>query len=42
LAVGTRKKRIPITAENPPAWPLRPVAAAMRELAELVKEYVSD
>jgi len=42
LAVGTRKKRIPITAEDPPAWPLRPVAAAMRELAELIKEYVSD
>lgn len=39
LAVGTRKKRMAITSEDPPARALRPVADAMRSLAEFVKAY---
>lgn len=41
LAVGTRKKRMAITSEDPPAKPLQPVAAAMQSLAAFVKEYVN-
>nr|ARX59558.1 putative partitioning ATPase ParA [Prescottella equi] len=41
-AVGTRKKRVAITAEPKPAKALQPVADAMEALAEYVKEYVND
>ena len=41
LAVGTRKKRMAITAEDPPARPLRPVADALRSVAGFVREYVA-
>jgi chromosome partitioning protein len=40
LHVGTRKKRIAITAEDPPAKSLRKVAAALTNLSTFVKEYV--
>ena len=42
LAVGTRKRRMAITSENPPAKQLRPFASAMGAVAEFVKEYVND
>jgi len=42
LAVGTRKKRMAITSEHPPARSLRPVAAAMKSVAQFVKEYVGE
>jgi chromosome partitioning protein len=42
LAVGTRKKRMAITSEDPPARALRPVADAMRSLAAFVKAYAND
>ncbi|MCD2158215.1 ParA family protein [Rhodococcus cerastii] len=42
LAVGTRKKRMAITSENPPAKSLMPVAEAMTKLADYVKGYVHD
>lgn len=42
LAVGTRTKRIAISSEDPPAKALQPVDAAMRALADFVKEYVSE
>lgn len=42
LAVGTRKRRMAITSENPPAKQLRPFATAVNALAEYVKEYVND
>lgn len=42
LAVGTRKKRMAITSENPPAKALQPVAEAMVALADFVKEYADD
>ena len=41
IAVETRKKRMAITSENPPAKPLRPVDLALRELAQFVKEYTN-
>lgn len=41
-AVGTRKKRVAITAEPKPAKALQPVADGMIALAEYVKEYVSE
>lgn len=40
LAVGTRKKRMAITSEDPPSKALQPVAAALQSLATFVKEYV--
>jgi chromosome partitioning protein len=39
-AVGTRKKRLAITSEQPPAKALRAVATAYQAVAEYVKEYV--
>ncbi len=39
VAVGTRKKRMAITSEDPPAKALRPIADAMKSVAESVKEY---
>jgi chromosome partitioning protein len=39
-AVGTRKKRLAITSEQPPAKALHGVAAAYESLADYVKEYV--
>lgn len=42
LAVGTRKIRMAITSEDPPGRSLRPVATAMRHMAEFVKEYVNE
>jgi chromosome partitioning protein len=39
LAVGTRKKRMAITSEDPPAKALRPVAEALRSVADFVKGY---
>jgi chromosome partitioning protein len=42
LAVGTRKRRMAITSEDPPAHPLRPVASALQLVAQFVKEYVDD
>ena len=41
LAVGTRKKRMAITAEDPPAKALQPVAAALRQVAAFVQEYTA-
>ncbi len=41
LHVGTRKKRIAITAETPPAKSLQKVAAALTDLSAYVKEYVN-
>lgn len=41
LAVGTRKKRIAITSETPPAKPLQKVAVALTELSTFVKGYVN-
>jgi len=41
-AVGTRKKRMAITSEDPPAMALRPVAEAMRSVAQFVEEYARD
>jgi len=41
LHVGTRKKRIAITAEAPPAKSLQKVAAALTDLSTFVKEYVN-
>jgi len=40
LHVGTRKKRMAITAEAPPAKSLQKVAAALHDLATFVKGYV--
>jgi chromosome partitioning protein len=40
LHVGTRKKRIAITAETPPAKSLQRVATALGDLAAFVKGYV--
>lgn len=40
LHVGTRKKRIAITAETPPAKSLQKVAAALGDLATFVRGYV--
>lgn len=40
-AVATRKKRMAITSEAPPARPLRPVASAIHDVARFVKEYVN-
>ena len=42
LAVGTRKKRMAITSEDPPGKPLRPVAEALNLVANFVREYVRD
>ncbi|MFD4268139.1 ParA family protein [Rhodococcus sp. NPDC058481] len=42
LAVGTRKKRMAITSEDPPAKALQPVADAMVAIADFVKEYTND
>lgn len=39
-AVETRKKRMAITSEHPPAKALRPFANAMEQLAQFAKEYV--
>jgi chromosome partitioning protein len=39
--VGTRKKRIAITAETPPAKSLRRVATALENVATFVKGYVN-
>lgn len=41
LAVGTRKKRMAITSENPVGKSLQPVADAMTKLADYAKEYVN-
>ena len=41
-AVETRKKRMAITSENPPAKALRPVDLALRQVAAFIKEYVND
>jgi chromosome partitioning protein len=41
LAVGTRKKRMAITSEDPPAKALRPVAEALRSVADFVQGYVA-
>ncbi|MFC9556065.1 ParA family protein [Rhodococcus sp. NPDC056960] len=38
--VGTRTKRIAITAEEPPAKPLRAFAAAITDTAKYLREYV--
>lgn len=40
LHVGTRKKRIAITAETPPAKSLQKVASALTDLSTFVKGYV--
>lgn len=40
-AVGTRKKRMAITSEDPPARPLRPVASAIRNVERFVREYAN-
>lgn len=40
--VGTRTKRIAITAEEPPAKPLRAFAAAITDTAKFLQEYVND
>jgi len=40
--VGTRKKRMAITAETPPAKSLQKVAAALTNLSTFVKGYVVD
>lgn len=42
LAVGTRKKRMAITSENPPGKALQPVASALHSLAAFVREYASE
>jgi chromosome partitioning protein len=41
LAVGTRKKRMAITSEDPPGKALQPVANALHSLAAFVKDYVN-
>jgi chromosome partitioning protein len=41
LPVGTRKKRMAITSEDPPGKSLRPVADALREVAGFVEEYMA-
>jgi chromosome partitioning protein len=41
LAVGTRKKRMAITSEDPPAKALQPVAQALRSVAAFVEEYTA-
>ena len=41
VAIETRKRRMAITSENPPAKQLRPFDLAVRELASFVKEYVN-
>ena len=41
LAVGTRKKRMAITSEDPPAKALQPVATALRQVAGFVQEYTA-
>jgi len=41
LAVGTRKKRMAITAEDPPARSLRPVSEALHNVAAFVRSYVA-
>jgi chromosome partitioning protein len=38
-AVGVRRKRMAMTAENPPARAVAPVAEAISELAEFVRSY---
>lgn len=38
-AIGNRRKRMAITHEDPPAKPLRPVAAAFGEVANYVRNY---
>lgn len=40
-AVGTRKKRMALTSEEPPARALRPVSSALHSVADFVKEYVN-
>jgi chromosome partitioning protein len=40
-AIGTRKKRLAITSENPPAKALRGVASAYADAAEYLREYVA-
>ncbi len=40
-AVGTRKKRMAITSEQPPAKALRGVASAYEQIADYVKEYIA-
>ncbi|MCD2135861.1 ParA family protein [Rhodococcus qingshengii] len=42
LTVGTRKKRMAITAEEPPSRSLQPVAEAMTKIADFVKGYVHE
>jgi chromosome partitioning protein len=39
-AVGTRKKRVAMTSDQPPAKAIAPVVSALGSLAEFVKEYV--
>lgn len=39
--VGRRTKRMAITSEDPPAKALRPVAAAMQQIANYVESYVN-
>lgn len=39
-AVSTRKKRVAMTSDDPPAKAIAPVVAALQLLAEFVKEYV--
>jgi chromosome partitioning protein len=41
-AIETRKKRMAITSENPPAKALRPFDLAVREVAQFVKEYAGE
>jgi chromosome partitioning protein len=41
-AVPTRKKRMAITSEGPPAKALRPLKASLQAVTAFVKEYVDD
>jgi chromosome partitioning protein len=41
-AIETRKKRMAITSEDPPAKALRPFASAMTQLTKFVREYVNE
>jgi chromosome partitioning protein len=41
-AVGTRKKRVAMTSENPPAKAIQPVVSALQGLADFVRAYANE
>jgi len=41
-AVGTRKKRVAMTSENPPAKAIQPVVNALHSLADFVRAYADE